>query len=66
MNRNQSAMKESDSSHQNEDPVEKIVRDIKLKGIFDQFRKECLEDVDTKVCGYVQSYTSSYPSLFIL
>lgn len=45
-------MKPNDSSLANEDPVEKIVQNIKLKGIFDEFRKECLEDVDTKVFDY--------------
>lgn len=31
--------------------VEAIVTQLKTKGIFDQFRKECLADVDTKVQG---------------
>lgn len=32
--------------------VEAIVGQLKSKGIFDQFRKECLADVDTKVSQY--------------
>lgn len=33
--------------------VEAIVGQLKSKGIFDQFRKECLADVDTKVSQYI-------------
>lgn len=32
-----------------EDLVNKIVTKIKAQGTFDQFRKDCLADVDTKV-----------------
>ena len=34
-----------------EDPnlEEKLVNELKAQGIFDQFRKDCLSDVDTKV-----------------
>lgn len=28
--------------------VDKIVDELKSRGIFDQFRKECISDVDTK------------------
>lgn len=28
--------------------VEKLVSELKSQGIFDQFRKECISDVDTK------------------
>ena len=28
---------------------EKLVNELKAQGIFDQFRKDCLSDVDTKV-----------------
>lgn len=30
--------------------VDHIVGEVKSQGIFDQFRKECIADVDTKVC----------------
>lgn len=29
--------------------TEKILHQLKSQGIFDQFRKECMSDVDTKV-----------------
>ena len=34
-----------------EDPQleEKLVNELKAQGIFDQFRQDCLSDVDTKV-----------------
>ena len=28
---------------------EKLVNELKAQGVFDQFRKDCLSDVDTKV-----------------
>ena len=28
---------------------EKLVSELKAQGVFDQFRKDCLSDVDTKV-----------------
>lgn len=31
------------------DDIEKIVNDLKAKGVFDEFRKECLSAVDTRV-----------------
>ena len=33
---------------------EKLVNELKAQGVFDQFRKDCLSDVDTKVesCCY--------------
>ena len=43
-----------------EDPnlEEKLVNELKAQGIFDQFRKDCLSDVDTKV-GHLLSFEIS-------
>ena len=32
---------------------EKLVNELKAQGVFDQFRKDCLSDVDTKVTELV-------------
>lgn len=32
--------------------VDHIVGEVKSQGIFDQFRKECIADVDTKVISF--------------
>lgn len=46
--------------------VEAIVGQLKSKGIFDQFRKECLADVDTKVSQYIiVSFFCFFPSYFV-
>lgn len=37
-----------DSDQVNTELVDTIVREVKSQGLFDQFRKECLADVDTK------------------
>lgn len=31
------------------DQILKLINDLKSKGSFDQFRRECLGDIDTKV-----------------
>lgn len=33
--------------------IDHIVGEVKSQGIFDQFRKECIADVDTKVCKII-------------
>ena len=42
---------------------EKLVRELKADGVFDQWRKDCLADVDTKV-GILLSkiYLGTYQS----
>lgn len=47
----ESEMKEDLTKYSPSDPklIDTIVNTIKSKGIFDQFRKDCLADVDTKV-----------------
>ena len=32
-----------------------LVNELKAQGIFDQFRKDCLADVDTKVGKFINS-----------
>ena len=39
----------SDVKQSNNEAVSIIVQYLKAQGIFDHFRRECLEDVDTKV-----------------
>ena len=39
----------SEANQSNSEAVSIIVQYLKAQGIFDQFRRECLEDVDTKV-----------------
>ena len=37
---------------------EKLVSELKAQGVFDQFRKDCLSDVDTKVGITCQTFSS--------
>jgi len=39
----------SETSSGDEQLVKEIIDKLKSEGFFDQFRKECLADVDTKV-----------------
>lgn len=32
-----------------EDEIEKIINEVKSQGVFDEFRRDCISDVDTKV-----------------
>lgn len=36
--------------------IENIVNYLKAKGIFDEFRHECLEDIDTKVTSLLITF----------
>lgn len=35
-----------------EDEIEKIINEVKSQGVFDEFRRDCISDVDTKVCDH--------------
>ena len=49
-----------------EDPnlEEKLVNELKAQGIFDQFRKDCLSDVDTKVIMRMTFKINIYKRVF--
>ena len=51
-----------------EDPnlEEKLVNELKAQGIFDQFRKDCLSDVDTKVIMRMTFEINIYKRVFEL
>lgn len=40
--------------------VDHIVGEVKSQGIFDQFRKECIADVDTKVCNIYLIFLNNF------
>lgn len=44
---NQSELPEDD-----DDAAAVIVQRLKSQGVFDSMRRECLSDIDTKVCSY--------------
>ena len=50
-----------------EDPQleEKLVNELKAQGVFDQFRKDCLSDVDTKVGVVIHVEGEKFGSIFV-
>lgn len=38
--------------------IEKVVQEVKSQGLFDQFRKECISDVDTSNLTFFFHYFS--------
>ena len=45
---------------------EKLVNELKAQGIFDQFRKDCLSDVDTKVMEHMSIRVFVLKRIFLL
>lgn len=43
--------------------IDTIVGELKSQGTFDQFRKECIADVDTKVCTRINEPISAIITL---
>ena len=50
-----------------EDPQleEKLVNELKAQGVFDQFRKDCLSDVDTKVGVVIHVEGEKFGLIFV-
>ncbi|KAH9524836.1 hypothetical protein Btru_028005 [Bulinus truncatus] len=45
----QESMQHDENGHKDSEAIQEVINKVKSQGLFDQFRKECLADVDTKM-----------------
>lgn len=54
----------SSQSSVNENEIEKIINEVKSQGVFDDIRRDCISDVDTKVSQIRLTFPFSFIEYF--